>query len=95
MPDDNGTAVHAAELLLRRGRIDDAAELLRAAAGRDPDDARMLRVLSAVEMMLDRLDAALFKRLPFTARYAWYAVALLSEPRYAAAAAAEKNGAGG
>jgi len=59
MPDDNGTAVHAAELLLRRGRIDDAAELLRAAARRDAGDARLLRVLSAVEMMLDRLDAAL------------------------------------
>ena len=59
VPDDNGTAVHAAELLLRRGRIDDAAELLRAAVLRDPSDARMLRVLSAVEMMLDRLDAAL------------------------------------
>ena len=44
---------------------------------------------------LDRLDAALFKRLPFTARYAWYAVALLREPRHVAAAAAEKNGAGG
>ena len=59
MPDDTGTAVHAAELLLRRGRIDDAAELLRAAGGRDPGDARVLRVLSAVEMMLDRVDAAL------------------------------------
>jgi capsular polysaccharide transport system permease protein len=59
MPDDGGTAVHAAELLLRRGRIEDAAALLREAARPDRADARMLRVLSAVEMMLDRLDAAL------------------------------------
>jgi capsular polysaccharide transport system permease protein len=59
MPDDNGTAVHAAELLLRRGWIEEAGELLRATIPRDPGDARMLRVLSAVEMMLDRLDAAL------------------------------------
>src|SRR5207237_5558516 len=59
MPDDTDAAVHAAELLLRGGRIEDAAELLRAAVGRDPGDARVLRVLSAVEMMLDRLDAAL------------------------------------
>src|SRR5439155_17703697 len=51
MPDDNGTAVHAAELLLRRGRIQNAAELLREAVRRDPGDARMLRVLSTVEMM--------------------------------------------
>src|SRR5207247_8206914 len=59
MPDDNGMAVHAAELLLRRGRIENAAELLREAVRRDPGDARMPRVLSTVEMMLDRLDAGL------------------------------------
>jgi len=44
--------------------------------------------------ILDRLDAALFKCLPFTARYAWYAVAVMSEPRPAAATAVAKNGAG-
>src|SRR5207247_702562 len=44
--------------------------------------------------ILDRLDAALFRWLPFTARYAWYAVAVLSDPRPVAAAAVEKDGAG-
>lgn len=44
--------------------------------------------------ILDRLDAALFKWLPFTARHAWYAVAVLGEPRPVAASAVAKNGAG-
>jgi SAM-dependent methyltransferase len=44
---------------------------------------------------LDRVDAALFRWLPFSARYAWYAVAVLRDPRPAAAAAGAKNGAGG
>ena len=58
MPDDNGAAVHAAELLLRRGRAGEAAALVRGAA-RDPSDHRVLRVLSAIEMLLDQPDAAL------------------------------------
>lgn len=43
---------------------------------------------------LDRLDAALFRWLPFTMRYAWYAVAVMSEPRPVAAVAPAKGGAG-
>jgi tetratricopeptide (TPR) repeat protein len=49
MPDDNGTAIHAAELLLRCGDVENAAELVRAAAHRDPGNDRVLRVLSAIE----------------------------------------------
>ena len=48
----------------------------------------------AIVTGLDRLDAALFRALPFTARYAWYAVAVLSEPRQAAGAARAKTGEG-
>jgi capsular polysaccharide transport system permease protein len=59
MPDDNGAAIHAAELLLRCGDAESAAGLVRAVARGDPGDARVLRVLSAIEMLLDRLDAAL------------------------------------
>jgi tetratricopeptide (TPR) repeat protein len=59
MPDDNETAIHAAELLLRRGQFEEAAALVRAAAGRDPTDHRVLRVLSAIDMLLNRPDAAL------------------------------------
>jgi SAM-dependent methyltransferase len=44
--------------------------------------------------ILDRVDAALFRWLPFTARYAWYAVVVMSDPHPIAAAAAAKNGAG-
>ena len=59
MPDDNATAIHAAELLLRCGDVENAAGLVRGAAARDPGDDRVLRVLSAIEMLLDRLDAAI------------------------------------
>ena len=59
MPDDSGTAIHAAELLLRCGDVESAAGLVRGAAARDPGDDRLLRVLSAIEMLLDRLDAAI------------------------------------
>jgi ABC-type polysaccharide/polyol phosphate export permease/Flp pilus assembly protein TadD len=59
VPEDNGTAIHAAELLLRRGDLEGAAALVRAAAARQPGDERVLRVLSAIEMLLERLDAAL------------------------------------
>ena len=59
IPDDNDTAIHAAELLLRCGDVENAAGLVRGVAQRDPRDARVLRVLSAIEMLLDRLDAAL------------------------------------
>jgi capsular polysaccharide transport system permease protein len=59
MPDDGGAAIHAAELLLRCGDVENAAGLVRGVAQRDPRDARVLRVLSAIEMLLDRLDAAI------------------------------------
>jgi tetratricopeptide (TPR) repeat protein len=59
MPDDNGTAIHAAELLLRAGNVVEAAGLVRAAAERARGDDRVLRVLSAIEMVLDRHDAGL------------------------------------
>ena len=58
-PDDSGAAIHAAELLLRCGDVENAAGLVRRVAQRGPGDARVLRVLSAIEMLLDRLDAAL------------------------------------
>jgi capsular polysaccharide transport system permease protein len=58
-PDDNGAAIHAAELLLRCGDVESAARLVRGAAARDPGDDRVLRVLSAIEMLLDRLEPAL------------------------------------
>ena len=57
-PADQDIAVHAAELLMRVGRVDAAAALLDrpalTAAG-----PRLWRVLSATEMLRDRLEAAL------------------------------------
>ncbi len=47
-----------------------------------------------VVAILDRVDAALFRWLPFTARYAWYAVAVMSDPHPVGAAGVGKNGAG-
>jgi tetratricopeptide (TPR) repeat protein len=58
MPDDSGAAIHAAELLLRCGDVANAAGLVRRLAQREPHDPRVLRVLSAIEMLLERLDAA-------------------------------------
>lgn len=57
-PGDPGIAVDAAELLLRVGRAEDAAELLHSAAAAAADP-RLLRVLSAAEMVRGRLEAAL------------------------------------
>jgi ABC-type polysaccharide/polyol phosphate export permease/Flp pilus assembly protein TadD len=51
-------AIDAAELLITCGRINEAAELLRSAAG-PVADPRLLRVLSAAEMLQGRLAAAL------------------------------------
>jgi SAM-dependent methyltransferase len=56
---------------------------------------RRVRSFPRLVAALDRLDAACFAWLPFTARYAWYAVAVLGEPRPVAAPAGAKNGAGG
>lgn len=58
MPGDTGAAIHAAELLLRAGNVDEAADLMRDAAQRHPRGDRVLRVLSAIEMLLDRMPAA-------------------------------------
>ena len=58
MPDDSGAAIHAAELLLRCGDVENAAGLVRRFAQREPHDPRVPRVLSAIEMLLERLDAA-------------------------------------
>src|SRR6266568_2232044 len=57
-PGDSRMVIHAAELLLSCGRADEAAEMLHGAAG-DAADPRLLRVLSAAEMVRGRLDAAL------------------------------------
>jgi ABC-type polysaccharide/polyol phosphate export permease/Flp pilus assembly protein TadD len=58
-PEDNGLAIHAAELLLRAGRIDEAAVLLEAAITRDPEDAILWRLVSAAESQRDNPHAAL------------------------------------
>jgi tetratricopeptide (TPR) repeat protein len=58
VPGDNRIAIHAAELLIGCGRADAAAELLRGAAS-DAADPRLLRVLSAAEMVEGHLEAAL------------------------------------
>lgn len=57
---DDRIAIDAAELLMNCGRADAAAELLRsAAAGANAADPRLLRVLSAAEMLRGRVEAAL------------------------------------
>lgn len=56
---DNGLAIHAAELLLRGGRTDDAVWLLNAATERDPADAMLWRLLSTAEIERDALVPAL------------------------------------
>jgi tetratricopeptide (TPR) repeat protein len=56
-PGDRGIAIHAAELLIGCGRAAEATALLRGVAA-DGADPRLLRVLSAAEMVRGRLDAA-------------------------------------
>ena len=60
-PGDRSIAIHVAELLMRCGWTDEAAELLHsvAAAGATVGDPRLFRVLSAAEMMRGRLEVAL------------------------------------
>ena len=58
-PADSGLAIHAGELLLRAGRIDDAVALLDNAARHGPEDPTLWRLISAAESQRDRLDAAL------------------------------------
>ena len=52
-------AVHAAELLQRAGRFDEAAAVLQAAATEAAPDPLLLRVLSGVEMLRGRIASAL------------------------------------
>lgn len=58
-PEDNGLAIHAAELLLRAGRIDEAASLLADATTRDSTDPVLWRLVSAAEGQREALPAAL------------------------------------
>jgi len=58
-PSDSDVSIHAAELLVRSGRIEDAIGLLHAAVRRDPENPILWRLISAAESQRDRLDAAL------------------------------------
>jgi ABC-type polysaccharide/polyol phosphate export permease/Flp pilus assembly protein TadD len=58
-PQDNALAVHAAELLLRAGRTDEATVLIAAAIARDPADAVLWRLGSAAESQRDARPVAL------------------------------------
>ena len=58
-PQDSDLAIHATELLLRRGRLDDALALLGAATARDPGVSTLWRLLSAAESQRDAIEAAL------------------------------------
>ncbi len=58
-PEDSNLTVHAAELLLRAGRIDEAAALIGAATVRDPANAVLWRLASAAESQRDEIPAAL------------------------------------
>jgi capsular polysaccharide transport system permease protein len=57
-PRDNDFVIHAAELLLRRERIDEAATLLAAAVARDPVNATLWRMISAAEGQRNAIAAA-------------------------------------
>src|SRR5262249_912406 len=52
-PRDNSLAVHAAELLLRAGRVDDAAALIDGALSRVTDDPVLWRLASEAESLRD------------------------------------------
>jgi tetratricopeptide (TPR) repeat protein len=58
-PHDNAIAIHAAELLARSRRFQDALALLDAAIGRDSLDATLWRLVSAAEDQLGASEAAL------------------------------------
>jgi ABC-type polysaccharide/polyol phosphate export permease/Flp pilus assembly protein TadD len=56
---DPGGAHHAAEVLLRSNRFDEAVRLIAAAIGDEPADAALYRLLSAAEMQCGAIEAAL------------------------------------
>jgi capsular polysaccharide transport system permease protein len=58
-PGERAAAHHAAELLLRAGRLDEAARVMTAALAQDDRDAVGYRLLSAAEMLRGRPEAAL------------------------------------
>jgi ABC-type polysaccharide/polyol phosphate export permease/Flp pilus assembly protein TadD len=58
-PGDRLNSLHATELLLRSGRLDEAADLILAAIDRDRQDEVALRLLSAAQMLRGRIEDAL------------------------------------
>lgn len=58
-PGDRHNALHAAELLLRARRVDEAADILCGAVDGDPLDHGALRLLSAAQMLQGRIEMAL------------------------------------
>ena len=58
-PDDRHNALHAAELLLRTGRFDEAAEIMLEAVDAHPQDEVAFRLLSAAQMLRGRTEDAL------------------------------------
>jgi len=58
-PEDLFNALHAAELLLRSGQFDKAADVIHGAVTAHPYDHVALRLLSAAEMLRGRAEGAL------------------------------------
>jgi len=58
-PDDSGLAIHAGELLLRSGRLDDATRFLETASVREPTEPKLWRLISAAEAQRDAIEAAI------------------------------------
>jgi capsular polysaccharide transport system permease protein len=56
-PRDNALAIHAAELLLRAGRVDEAIARLASATARDTEDPVLWRLASAAESERDTHEA--------------------------------------
>ena len=58
-PDDRLNALHATELLLRTGRLDEGADLILDTVGRHPEDEAAFRLLSAAQMLRGQTEDAL------------------------------------
>jgi capsular polysaccharide transport system permease protein len=58
-PGDRLNSLHATELLLRSGRLDEAADLILDAVDRRPQDEVAFRLLSATQMLRGRIEDAL------------------------------------